>query len=374
LGGIYIHIPFCKQACHYCDFHFSTNLKLKEELLACIIEEGKMQEDYLGGEKVETIYFGGGTPSLLSSEEIYQLLQMIRTCYQVSPFAEITIECNPDDIGEKTIQTFKDNGINRISLGVQTFQDQQLKFLNRVHHAADAIESIHRIQDGPIENYSIDLIYAIPSKDHSLWHNDLSTALSFKPPHISSYCLTIEEQTVFGKWVKQKKLLPIDEDYAAGQYEYLMEQLEISKYDHYEISNFALPGYHSRHNVNYWNLSKYLGLGPGAHSFNGQNRQYNKESNPAFIKSIREGKVPFTMLSTSKKDLVNEYILTSLRTKWGCSLEYLKIHFKIDLPSLAKKKLEFFIGNEYLKIDDNHLILNKKGKLFADKIASDLFI
>ena len=369
-----MHIPFCRQACHYCDFHFSTNLKLKNDLFDCLLKEIILQKGYLKDEPIQSIYLGGGTPSLLSTEQLKRLLASIHDLHDVDPNTEVTIECNPDDIGADLLEAYHEIGINRISLGVQTFDDKALKFLNRVHDSSMAEQSIEMIQQSPIDNFSIDLIYAIPVNGMNQWKADLSKALSFTPPHLSAYCLTIEEKTVFGNWLKNKKMEPIDDDLAADQYEYLMETLMKEGYDHYEISNFALPGNYSRHNINYWKHGKCLGIGPGAHSFDQDQRQFNVLNNPRYIEEIRSGKVPFELMPMDRADRANEYILTSLRTQWGLDREHFQKLYQIDLVAEKDKLLTQLAGDGFIEISDRSIVLTTKGKLLADQISSRLFI
>jgi oxygen-independent coproporphyrinogen-3 oxidase len=374
LAGIYVHIPFCRQACHYCDFHFSTNLKLKNELFDCMLSEIMLQNSYLEGEDIQSIYLGGGTPSLLSLSQLEQLLEKIRLIHPVSHDTEITIECNPDDISSKLMSGLERIGVNRISLGVQTFHNNALKFLNRIHNADEAINSIEIIQESALSNFSIDLIYAIPRTDMNHWKADLQKALSFQPPHISAYGLTIEENTVFGSWYKNQKIKPLEEELAAQQYEYLMEVLTENGYDQYEISNFAKQGYYSRHNINYWKHGKFLGIGPGAHSFNGTSRQFNVRNNPGYIREIRKERVPYEYIPMTADERANEYILTSLRTSWGLEPKYLMDHFEIDLLKTREKEILRFVEAGFLRHKEDHIQLTTKGKLLADQISSDLFI
>ncbi|WPP53150.1 radical SAM family heme chaperone HemW [Catalinimonas niigatensis] len=373
MAGIYIHIPFCKQACHYCDFHFSTNTERKAEMVEAIILELSIQKNYLEG-KINTIYFGGGTPSLLSAEELSKLLDTIFKNFSVSENAEITLEANPDDLNAKKLQMLKSSGINRLSIGIQSFHEPHLKFLNRAHTASEASSCVQQAQDAGFDNISIDLIYAIPSEDHMIWEKDLEQAVSLHPQHISSYCLTIEDKTVFGNWLKKGRLKEIGENYSAEQFEMLLQTLQTYGYQQYEISNFCLPDYHSRHNSNYWCRDQYLGVGPGAHSYDGHHRQYNISNNSLYLKSMEKKQIPFEKEVLSPQDQINEYIMTGLRTQWGCDLQKIAQEYHYDLWKENKIYLEGLLRDQKVILQDQHLILTNKGKLLADRIASDLFI
>ncbi len=374
MSGIYIHIPFCKQACHYCDFHFSTNLNLQESMVDSIASELRIQKDYLGGHRIETIYFGGGTPSLLTSEQLSGLLNTINEHYQVAPTPEITLEANPDDLTARKLDMLARVGINRLSIGVQTFDDRHLKYLNRAHNSEEAIECVAQAKGVGIDNISIDLIYAIPSSDHEVWKRDLAQAIALNPTHISSYCLTIENKTAFGNWLKKGEILPINDEYAAEQFEVLVKTLGDSGYEQYEISNFCLSDQYSKHNSSYWKQEKYLGVGPSAHSYNGVNRQYNISHNKKYLDSIELGNVPSTLDVLDHKDHVNEYLLTTLRTKWGTNLEVLKEKHNHDLLTIHREYINDILAKKLALIEGQSLVLTNKGKLFADKIASDLFL
>ena len=266
MAGIYIHVPFCKQACYYCDFHFSTNQSLREELIQSIAVEFGLQKDYLQGEKIETIYLGGGTPSILSKRELDVIFNAIYKSYEVSTDPEITLEANPDDLTKEKISVLKEVGINRVSLGVQSFDDTVLKSLNRAHNSAEAMASVLDLRESGIPNLSIDLIHSIPGQDDHLLMNNLAKVIGLAPEHVSVYSLTIEEKTVFGKWAVQGKIKAIEETQSAYQFEQVMDTLLANGYQHYEISNFSLPGFASKHNSSYWQQKKYLGVGPSAHS------------------------------------------------------------------------------------------------------------
>jgi oxygen-independent coproporphyrinogen III oxidase len=373
MAGIYLHIPFCKQACYYCDFHFSTNLSAKNELIAAMRREITLQASYLN-EPVRTIYFGGGTPSLASDEELASLLNEIYSSFQVTGDAEITLEANPDDLTPEKLQHLKQIGINRLSVGIQSFDDPVLKFLNRAHDGPSGSRCIHDARAAGFDNISIDLIYAIPSQPLKQWVENVRTAINLRPEHISAYSLTIEEKTVFGRWAQKGKMQSPDEIESAEQLEMLIDLLESAGYEHYEISNFALPGYYSRHNSSYWRQQKYVGIGPSAHSFNGLTRQYNVANNYQYIKSIREGEVPSSIEILTRLDHINDYLLTTLRTSWGSDLNTLQVQFNYDLLNERKAYIQQLINGKLAVIEDGALKLTKQGRFVADKIASDLFV
>ena len=374
MAGLYIHIPFCKKACHYCDFHFSQSLDQIDEMVDAIGEELIMQSDFLGRDTIYTIYFGGGTPSLLEGPHLKKLMGIIQSEYVLSSNPEVTMEANPDDLTEEKLTTFFNLGVNRLSIGVQSFNDKHLKWMNRQHTSKEAIDTFHLARKVGFENISLDLIYALPGENHENWLNDLEMMVGLRPEHISSYCLTIEPQTAFGNWLKKGKIKAIDEDFAADQFEILLDTMAKYGYDQYEISNFAQPGYESQHNSAYWKDEKYLGIGPSAHSYSGKFRKANVANNAKYLKGIKEGEVPAEVITLSPEDQVNEYILTSLRTKWGCDMSRLKTKYNVDLLSEQEHYLNKLASQDLIYEDEGCLILTNKGKLLADKIASDLFI
>jgi oxygen-independent coproporphyrinogen-3 oxidase len=374
MAGIYIHIPFCKQACYYCDFHFSTNLDKQTEMLAGLRAELALQREYLQGEVVETIYLGGGTPSLLSVRELDSLFQSIHKNYPVHPNAEITLEANPDDLSIQKLHDMRTVGINRLSIGIQSFDDKVLTSLHRVHDSHLAKRSIEDAYGAGFTNISIDLIYAIPGQDDELWKNSITQALLFEPQHISSYALTVEERTVFGKRAAQGKFAALDDDNAATQLQLLVEMLSEKNYAQYEVSNFCLPGFMSQHNSNYWRSKPYLGIGPSAHSYNGSSRQHNVRNNHQYLTSIGSERVPAQVEILSREDKINEYLLTSLRTSWGADLSKLRNEFDVDIALTYEKYLKQLLSSELATVHEDTLVLTRKGKLLADKIASDLFV
>ncbi len=373
MAGIYIHIPFCKQACYYCDFHFSTNQSIKEELIHAISLELSYQKDYLQGEHIETIYFGGGTPSLLTKLELDMIFNSIYKYYSVIPLPEITLEANPDDLSKEKIIILKESGINRISLGIQSFNDVVLKFLNRAHSGENALTCVSQLRDYEISNLSIDLIHSIPGQDDEILNRNLEKIITLAPQHVSVYSLTIEEKTVFGKWSSRGQLKAVEETQSAGQFELVMDTFIGSGYQHYEISNFCLPGFASKHNTSYWQQKKYLGVGPSAHSFDLESRQFNVSNNHLYMKSIHEGKIPFEKEILTRENKINEYIFTSLRTMQGCHLSYLTNHYDYDLKKVNSDYIQSLLKLGYVTLSDEILILTRQGKLMADKIAADLF-
>lgn len=373
LAGIYIHIPFCKQACHYCDFHFSTQLKNKPLMLDAVKKEIKIQQYFLKGEKVTSIYFGGGTPSLLDGLEIEHLLSEINSYYQISDNIEITLEANPDDLNKSKLKAFAKAGINRLSIGIQSFHNPHLEFMNRAHNADEAFNCIALAKSAGFENLTIDLIYGIPYLDHTLWRKDIEIALQLGINHISAYCLTIEPDTVFGNWLNKSRIKPIEEEYAAEQFEILCEILGENNFHQYEISNFCKDNHYSRHNSAYWKQEKYLGVGPSAHSFDGKNRQFNVANNQKYVKSINTGKVPFTFEKLSPTQVVNEYLLTTLRTIWGSQISVLEEKFPGWLTKFDSQLTELKTS-DLLSLEDDTIFLTQKGKLVADEITLKLFV
>lgn len=374
MAGIYIHIPFCKQACYYCDFHFSTNQTLRAEMVMAIAREIGIQKDYLGHEPVNTIYFGGGTPSVLSPDEIHRLLQTINELHPVAPDAEITLEANPDDLYGDYLQAIRQAGVNRLSIGIQTFHDDLLRYMNRAHDRTTALKTFEAAHHAGFANISLDLIYSIPGQDDSRWEEDIEQALLLEPQHISCYSLTIEPQTVFGKWATAGKLKAIPDDLAANQLEILMDRLQLAGYEHYEISNFALPGFYSRHNSSYWRQENYLGVGPSAHSFNQVSRQFNVRNNHHYLKGITQGTIPAEKEVLTIENKINEFILTTLRTQWGTDLKTLKYKYGYDLAEQNSAYLQELMQQKLIVAENEVITLTRSGKLLADKIASDLFI
>ncbi len=374
MAGIYIHIPFCKQACHYCDFHFSTTLKHKDAMIEALLRELKIRKDYLSSENIETIYFGGGTPSLLEPKELERIIHQIQDDFHIINHPEITLEANPDDLNSDYINAIHQLGINRLSIGVQSFFNKDLEWMNRAHNSNQAIDSIKRSQDIGIDNISIDLIYGTPSLSNKEWKENIHKAFELEIRHISSYALTVEQGTALGIWVSKGKVKALDDEQAAEQFEILMEEMSRNNFLHYEISNFCKDGYHSRHNSSYWEGKKYLGIGPSAHSFNKTTRQWNVANNHQYIDQLFKDELPATTEVLSIEDRINEYLMISLRTSKGISFEYFENEFGSQYFTELKNNFKSFLNNNLLEIENNYCKTTKSGKLMADKIASDLFI
>lgn len=370
MAGIYIHIPFCSQACHYCDFHFTTTGTYQERMVQAIKKELQVERGFLKEEPIETIYFGGGTPSILTPAQTAGIIDTIYKFYNCDSVTEVTLEANPEDIFPEKISDWKKEGINRISLGTQTFDDAFLKFLNRNHTGNDALKSLERLRKAGFENISLDLIYGIPNESHEQWKTDLKTALEFSPEHLSAYALTIEEKTVFGQWTRKGKLTPSEEEFVAMQFEMLMDAAESKGYDHYEISNFSKPNLYSKHNSSYWKGVNYLGVGPSAHSYNGKQRRANISHNVQYMDGIETGNPVRSEEFLSASEKANDYILTSLRTKWGLDLD------KLNLlnPVLEDQRIviDKYLDLGLITLENNLLLLTRKGKFLADEITLGL--
>jgi oxygen-independent coproporphyrinogen-3 oxidase len=373
MAGIYIHIPFCRVACHYCNFHFSTSLKGKNDFLEALLKEMHLQQDYLQSEAVETIYFGGGTPSLLQTEELDRLLENIYALFTVDSAPEITLEANPDDITADKVEAWKQSGINRLSIGVQSFFDEDLRWMNRAHAAAQAEEAIRLAQDSGIYNITIDLIYGTPTLTDEHWQYNLRKATDMGIPHLSCYALTVEPGTALEVMIRKNKVQAADEQVQARQFIQLMHYMQEAGYEHYEISNFCKPGWRSRHNSAYWNGRKYLGLGPSAHSFNGESRQWNVAGNALYAHALRTGQVPYEKEILTERQRINEYIMTALRTMEGIDLDYVQAHYGAQEVQRIVKESRKFIDQGKMVQQQGCLQLTMEGKLFADGIAAGLF-
>lgn len=373
LAGIYIHIPFCKKACVYCDFHFSTSMKNKSELVDCIRKELKVRKDYLDTNEIETIYFGGGTPSLLERKELENILETIHQEFEVAKDAEITLEANPDDLTFEKLEELKSCGINRLSIGIQSFIGRDLLFMNRSHTIKQALDSVAHAKELGFNNITIDLIYGIPNLTQTEWKRNIQKALELDVNHISAYCLTSEERTAMHHDIaKGKYELPKD-DVTSEQFHVLVSTLKENGFEQYEISNFSKIGHNSKHNSSYWKQKHFLGVGPSAHSFNGKTRHWNVSNNGRYIKGANEDNWVAEEEVLDEKTRYNEYIMTSLRTSWGIDLDFLKQNFDTSFVShFIKESKQFVIANSLIQ-KGNHFTLSQKGKLLADGIASDLF-
>lgn len=372
MAGIYIHIPFCKQACHYCDFHFSTSMKRKEEVVSALIREIELRKEEFLNEKVETIYFGGGTPSVLTNAEIESLIDAVYQNYQVIEHPEITLEANPDDLSEERIIELSKTAINRLSIGVQSFYEADLKMMNRAHNADEAKKYLE-IAVQYFDNISVDLIYGIPGLTNEMWRKNIQTALNLGIPHISSYALTVEPKTALHKLIQTGEIAPPKEEIAQEHFEILVKTLTENGFIHYELSNFGKPNYFSKNNSSYWLGKKYIGIGPSAHSYNGTSRSWNVANNILYLKSITEDKLPLEIEILSQQDVYNEYIMTGLRTIWGVSLSKIKTDFGDQYLNYLLKNAEKSLAEGLLIIENEILKTTDKGKFLTDGIASDLF-
>ena len=374
MAGIYIHIPFCTKACHYCDFHFSTSLAKKTPLVDAICDELKTRVSYLSNEKVETIYFGGGTPSLLTKEELKKILNCVYEHYDVINSPEITLEANPDDLKKEKLIELKEAGINRLSIGIQSFDKNTLEWMNRSHTPQQAETCVQMAQEVGINNISIDLIYGIPNLKLEVWKQHLKQAIELKPTHISAYCLTVESKTVLHHQVKKGEINMPSDEVTEEQFQVMINELSEAGYEQYEISNFYLEGFESKHNSSYWKGKKYLGIGPSAHSYDGSSRRWNVANNHQYLKGMNENSIFWEDEEIDETTAYNEYILTSLRTKWGVDLDLLKERFNSDIVNHFQKEVYFFIKNGLVVItNENAYILSTQGKFLADGLASDLF-
>ena len=399
MSGIYIHIPFCKQACHYCDFHFSTSMGKKEAMLSALAKELEMRKAEFKDEVVETIYFGGGTPSVLKPQELEFLINTVYKNYSVTENPEITLEANPDDLASALLsqqsvtevienslnavtersrsdllfESYKKVGINRLSIGIQSFFEEDLKLMNRTHNAKEAEECI-RLATDYFDNISIDLIYGMPDMTNERWIQNIKKALSFNIPHISSYALTVEPNTALASFVKKGLVKPAEDEVAQEHFNILNEILTKAGYDCYEISNFGRPGYFSKNNSAYWQQKKYIGIGPSAHSFDGERRGWNINDNPKYIKAIENKELPMETEVLSKKDKYNEYVMTGLRTIWGVSLSKIETEFGSQYKEYMLMQAKRHIDEHLLYLDGDVLLTTQKGKFLADGIAADLFM
>ncbi len=373
MSGIYIHIPFCKQACHYCDFHFSTNMGNKGIMIYALQQELKLRKNEFKDQLVETVYFGGGTPSVLTTNEIQNMITTIYQNYQVVEDPEITLEANPDDLSAHKIIELSKSAVNRLSIGVQSFFDEDLKLMNRAHSAQEAIESLS-IATSYFDNISIDLIYGIPDMTNERWEKNIAKALSFNIPHISSYALTVEPKTALASFVRRGIVKPIDDAVAQEHFNILLNKMEANEFVNYEVSNFGKAAYFSKNNTAYWLGKKYLGIGPSAHSYNGVRRGWNISNNAKYIKSIAAGELPIQEEVLSKQDRYNEYVMTGLRTIWGVSLMKISEEFGMDYHRYIRQQARKYLEEKLLIEENQTLLTTRKGKFLVDGIAANLFM
>jgi oxygen-independent coproporphyrinogen III oxidase len=374
MAGIYLHIPFCKQACHYCDFHFSTSLNMKEPLLKALESELIARKDELQTEKIQTIYFGGGTPSILKVDEIKRLMEVVFLNYNVENNAEITLEANPDDLTKGKIKELRKTEINRFSIGVQSFFEDDLRYMNRAHTSTEAETAIKASQDAGFENLSVDLIYGTPTLTDENWIVNLRKMISYRVAHLSCYALTVEDKTPLSALIKREKLAEVDEVKVADQFFIMLETLRQADFEQYEISNFAKLGFRSKHNSSYWSGQSYLGIGPGAHSFNGKDvRRWNISNNAVYIRNLKDGNNYFETETLSLGERFNEMMMTQIRLIKGVSFLQVKEPLGSNYLNHIFSRLENWNPIYYLA-DDKYLALTDQGKIMSDQLASDLFM
>jgi len=373
MGALYIHIPFCKQACYYCDFHFSTSMKHKNEMIFALAKEIEIRKNEFENDIVETIYFGGGTPSIFEITDLKLLIETVFKNYNVTENPEITVEANPDDLTEEYLIELKNIGVNRLSIGIQSFFEDDLQLMNRAHNAVEA-EKCLEVATQYFDNISIDLIYGIPNMSNQKWMKNIEKALSFRINHISSYALTVEPKTALKKLIDTGKITAPKDEVAESHFQILIKTLEKERFIHYELSNFGKENYFSKNNSSYWLGKKYIGIGPSAHSFDGKSRSWNISNNKIYIEKINENILPNEIEILSKTDIYNEYIMTGLRTIWGVSLDKIELDFGQDYLIYLQKQAKNHLQNKRLIIENNVLKTTKNGKFLCDGIASDLFL
>ena len=373
MSGIYIHIPFCKQACFYCDFHFSTSLKKKDELISSLIHEIELRKNELNTNVIQTIYFGGGTPSLLQLSEINQIIDAVYDNYEVVSNPEITLEANPDDLTSSKIVELATSKINRLSIGIQSFSDDDLKLMNRAHNAEEALSCLTEATHY-FKNISVDLIYGIPGLSNKQWKKNIDIVLSSGITHISSYALTVEPKTALESLIKKGMIDEVSDLQAQEQFYILLEELSKHNFTHYELSNFAKDGAFSKNNSSYWQGKSYLGIGPSAHSFDGKQRSWNIKNNSKYISSILQSKLPIKRELLSITDQYNEYVMTGLRTIWGVSLSRIQNEYGEQYSKYLMQQADKYLEKQLLYLDGDVLIATKKGRFLADGIAADLFM
>lgn len=373
MASIYIHIPFCKQACHYCDFHFSTSANYQSDMVLALAKELELRKQELVNENVTTIYFGGGTPSVLDIEQIQVLIDSVYENYKVSKQPEITLEANPDDLSEAKIKALANTPINRLSIGVQSFFDEDLQLMNRAHNSGEAQKCLQLAKEY-FENITVDLIYGVPGMSVERWEENINRVLSLDIPHVSCYALTVEEKTALASFVNNGKIPAPDEQLALLHFEVLVERLTQRGFVHYELSNFGKEGYFSENNTNYWKGEKYIGIGPSAHSFDGQCRSWNVSNNQKYLKELSNNELPSEKEVLSIEDRYNEYVMTGLRTQWGVSLGKIEQKFGKEYLEYFKRQLQKHLDQKTLElIDDDQVKATQKGKFLTDGISSDLF-
>ncbi len=372
MAGIYVHIPFCKQSCSYCDFHFSTSLKYKTDLVQALVKEIEGRKS-LFSSQIDTVYFGGGTPSILSDNELNLITDALHKNYSIADTLEFTLECNPDDLSQEKLKSLKNTGVNRLSIGTQSFNDDELKFFNRAHDAKEAEFSIKKSQDAGFENITIDLIYGSPISTEETWLTNLHKVKDFDVPHLSAYSLTVEQKTTLDHQIKMGQIPPLSDEKTIAQFKTLVQKTAAFGLTQYEVSNFGKEGFYSQHNSNYWKGKEYLGVGPSAHSYIDNKRLWNVSNNIKYIKAINEGEIYFEEEIIDEKMAFNEYVLTRLRTIWGIEKDYIETNFSKKINQHFKQELKPYLNSSYLQQINNRIILTGEGVLIADKITSDLF-
>ncbi len=378
MAGIYIHIPYCRQACHYCNFHFSVSHRNRLAFLDALLLEISMQADFFknigeGGE-ISTVYLGGGTPSVLENHELYRLFEHLGRVFSIAGAEEVTLEANPDDLDREKLLFLRDTPVNRLSIGVQSFHDDDLRYMNRLHSPAQAVESIELAQQLGFDRLTADLIYGTPTMDDRRWQENLSRIVNMGIPHISAYALTVEEKTVLHYLIKKGRIEDVSEEQSARQFELMCTQLSSVGYAHYEVSNFGRPGHYGLHNLSYWTGRPYLGLGPSAHSFTGRRRLWNPPNTALYVQSMQEGNMPASGETLSNEQGCNEYVMTSLRTMWGCDLGRIRDRYGEDLARQVENNAARHLQQGMLHRSGNHLLVTHQGKFFTDGIAAALFV
>lgn len=373
MAGLYLHIPFCKKACHYCNFYFSTNQNYKKQLVAALCKELQLRALELKNSVIDSVYFGGGTPSLLTSEDLDVIFKTFQTYYNILPTAEITLEANPDDLTASKIKMLSKTKINRLSIGIQSFFEKDLTLMNRAHSAQEAKDCIVSAQDY-FENITIDLLYGMPQMSKARWRENLNIAFDLRIKHLSCYALTVEPKTALEHFIKTAQHPPLNDALAASHFQILVDETYKAGFIQYEVCSFGKPGYFSNHNTSYWLGKPYLGVGPSAHSFDGIKRSWNISNNKVYINALEQGKLPLTQEILSKENCFNEYLMTGLRTMWGVSLQKIKDDFGMEFSTKLQNNAQKHLDNNTLTIENNHLKITRKGQFLADGIASDLFI
>lgn len=375
---MYIHIPFCRKACSYCDFHFSVNHNKIDEVVGALIKEIELRSNYLDPDThkplLKTIYFGGGTPSLLSFQQLKNIFAQIQKFYIISTDAEITLEANPDDLTAIKLQEIKNTPVNRLSIGVQSFFEEDLALMQRAHNSSMAINSVLAAAEAGFSNITIDLIYGIPGMSDERWKENLLQAFALPVNHISCYNLTVEKRTALDKLIRERKVNPVDEEQSCSHFKILMELAAKHGFEHYEISNFGKPGFFSQHNSSYWKNIPYIGIGPSAHSFNGDSRQWNISSNAAYVKAIQQNEIPAEVEMLSLKNKYNEYMMTGLRTQWGVNANQISSRFGESYVADFLSQIKEYVESGHVQVQGENYLLSTAGKLIADRIAASTFV